>query len=164
MLHAICQQIWKTQQWAQDWKMLVFVPIPKKVNAKEYSNYCKIALISHVSKVMLKILQARLQQYMKQELPRCTNWVLERQRNQSSNFQHLLDHGENKEIPEKHLLLLHWLFSNLWLCGSQNLWKILKEMGMPEHLTVSWETCMRIKKQQLEPNMKKLIFSQLGKE
>ena len=66
--HSICQQIWKTQQWPQDWKRLVFIPIPKKGNAKECSNYCTIALISHASKVMLKILQARLQQYVNHEL------------------------------------------------------------------------------------------------
>ena len=64
VLHSICQQIWKTQQWPQDWKRSDFIPIPKKGNAKEYSNYCTIALISHASKVMLKILQARLQWYM----------------------------------------------------------------------------------------------------
>ena len=64
VLHSICQQIWKTQQWPQDWKRSVFIPIPKKGNAKACSNYCTIAFISHVSKVMLKILQARLQQYM----------------------------------------------------------------------------------------------------
>ena len=69
VLHSICQQIWKTQQWPQDWKRSVFIPIPKKSNAKEFSNYCTIALISHASKVMLKILQARLQQYVNQELP-----------------------------------------------------------------------------------------------
>ena len=69
MLHSIYQQIWKTQQRPQDWKRSVFIPIPKKGNAKECSNYCKIALIQHASKVMLKILQARLQQYMNQELP-----------------------------------------------------------------------------------------------
>ena len=68
LLHSICQQLWKTQQWAQDWKMPVFIPIPKKGNAKECSNYFTIALISHASKVMLKILQARLQQYMNREL------------------------------------------------------------------------------------------------
>ena len=62
VLHSICQHIWKTLQWPQDWKRPVFIPIPKKGNAKEYSNYCTIALISHTSKVMLKILQARLQQ------------------------------------------------------------------------------------------------------
>ena len=75
--HSICQQIWKTQQWPQDWKRSVFIPIPKKGNAKKCSNYRIIALISHVSKVMLKILQVRLHQYMKCEIPNC---------------QHLLDH------------------------------------------------------------------------
>ena len=69
VLHSICQQIWKTQQWSQDWKRSVFIPIPKKDNAKEWSNYRTIALISHASKVMLKILQARLQQYVNHELP-----------------------------------------------------------------------------------------------
>ena len=69
VLHSLCQQIWKTQQWPQDWKRSVFIPIPKKGNAKECSNYHTIALISHASKVMLKILQARLQQYMNCELP-----------------------------------------------------------------------------------------------
>jgi len=69
VLHSICQQIWKTQQWPQDWKKSVFIPITKKGNAKECSNYCTIALISHTSKVMLKILQARLQQYMNREIP-----------------------------------------------------------------------------------------------
>ena len=69
VLHSICQQVCKTQQWPQDWKRSVFIPIPKKGNAKECSNYCTIALISHASKVMLKILQARLQQYVNRELP-----------------------------------------------------------------------------------------------
>ena len=69
MLHSIWQQIWKNQQWPQDWKMSIFIPVPKKGNTKECSNYCTIALILHVSKVMLKILQARLQQYVNCELP-----------------------------------------------------------------------------------------------
>ena len=69
MLHSVCQQIWKTQQWPQDQKRSVFILIPKKGNAKEYSNYCTIVLISHARKVILKILQARLQQYMNCELP-----------------------------------------------------------------------------------------------
>ena len=66
--HSICQQIWKVQPWPQDWKTSVLIPIPKKGNAKECSNYCTIALISHASKVMLKVLQGRLQKYMNQEL------------------------------------------------------------------------------------------------
>ena len=69
VLHSICQQIWKIQQWPQDWKRSVFIPNPKKGNAKECSNYHIAALIAHASKVMLKILQARLQQYMNRELP-----------------------------------------------------------------------------------------------
>ena len=68
MPHSVCQQIWKTQQWPQDWKRSVFIPISKKGNAKECSNYCTIALISHASKVILKILQARLQLYVNREL------------------------------------------------------------------------------------------------
>ena len=71
VLHSICQQIWKTQQWPQDWKGSVFIPIPKKSNAKERSNYCTIVLISHASKVMLKILQARLQQYLPEDSQMC---------------------------------------------------------------------------------------------
>ena len=69
VLHSICQQVWNTQQWPQDWKRSVFIPIPKKGNAKECSNYCTIVLISHVIKVMLKILQAKLQQYVNRGLP-----------------------------------------------------------------------------------------------
>ena len=113
VLHSICQQIWKTQQWPQDWKRSVFIPIPKKGNAKECSDYRTVALISHASKVMLKILQARLQQQMNRELPdelrtsRCTSWIWKRQRNQRSNGQHPLHHRKSKGIPEKHLLLFH---------------------------------------------------------
>ena len=69
VLHSICQQIWKTQPWPQDWKMSVFIPIPKKGNDKECSNYRTIALISHASQIMFKLLQAKLQQYVKHELP-----------------------------------------------------------------------------------------------
>ena len=69
VLHSICQQIWKIQQWSQGWKTSVFIPIPKKGNAKEWSNYLTIVLISHTGKVMLKILQARLQQYVNHEFP-----------------------------------------------------------------------------------------------
>ena len=98
VLHSICQQIWKTQQWPQDWKRSVFIPIPKKDNAKECSNNRTIALISHASKVMLKILQARLQQYMNRELPD-VQAGFRRQRNQ-------LDHGKSKRVPEKPLFLL----------------------------------------------------------
>ena len=74
VLYSICQQIWKTQQWPQDWERSVFIPVPKKGNAKECSNSRTIALISRASKVMLKILQARLQQYVNRELPAVSSW------------------------------------------------------------------------------------------
>ena len=105
VLYSICQQIWKTQQWPQDWKRSVFILIPKKGNAKECSNYCTIALISHASKVIVKILQARLQQYVNRELPD-VQAAFRKGRNQRSNCQHLQDHGKSKRVPEKHLFLL----------------------------------------------------------
>ena len=107
VLHSICQEIWKTQQWPQDWKSSVFIPIPKKGNAKECSNYRTIALISHASKVVLKILPARLQQYVKCELPDVQAGFKKGKRNQRSNCQHLLDHRKDKRVPEKHLFLLY---------------------------------------------------------
>ena len=117
-----------------DWKRSVFIPIPQKGNAKECSNYRTIALISHASKVMLKILQARLQQYVNRELPDIQAGFRKGQRNQRSNCQHSLDHRKSKGVPEKHLLLLYWLHQSLWLCGSQQT-VILQEMGIPDHLT-----------------------------
>ena len=106
LLHSIFQQIWTTQQWPQDWKRSVFIPIPKKGNTKECSNYRTIALISHASKMMLKILQARLQQYVNCKLPDVQAGFRKDRRNQRSNCQHLLDHQKSKRVPEKHLLLL----------------------------------------------------------
>ena len=106
VLHSICQQIWKIQQWPQDWKRSVFIPIPKKGNTQECSNYRTIALISHVSKEMLKILQARLQQYVNRELPD-VQAGFRKGRGIRSNCQHPLDHGKSKRVPEKHLFLLY---------------------------------------------------------
>ena len=106
VLHSLCQQIWKTQQGPQDWRRSVFIPIPKKGNAKECSNYRTLAIISHASIVMLKILQARLQQYVNRELPD-VQADFRKQRNQRSNCQHLLDHGKSKRVPEKHVFLLY---------------------------------------------------------
>ena len=118
VLHSICQQIWKTQQWAQDWKRSVFIPIPKKGNPKECSNYCTIALISHTSKVILKILQARFQQYMNREIPNVQVGFIKGRgtRDQIAKIRWII---EKARVPEKHLLLLYWLCQNLWLCGSQ---------------------------------------------
>ena len=105
VLHSICQQIWQTQHWSQAWKRSVFIPILKKGNAKGYLNYHTITLISYTSKVMLKILQARLQQYVNWERPDVEVYKLD----QRSNCQHPLDHRKSKRIPDKHLLLIHWL-------------------------------------------------------
>ena len=106
MLHSLCQQIWKTQQWPQDWERSVFIPIPKKGNAKECSNYLTIVLISHTSKVMLKILQARLQQYVNHELPDVQAGFRKGRgiRDQIANICWII---EKKRVPEKHLLLLY---------------------------------------------------------
>ena len=106
VLYSIRQQIWKTQQWPQNWKKLVFIPIPKKGNAKECSNYHTNALISHASKIMLKILQTRLQQYVNRELPDIKA-EFRKGRGTRPNCQHWLDHRKSYKIPEKHLLLLH---------------------------------------------------------
>ena len=133
MLHSICQQIWKTQQWPQNWKRSVFIPIPKKGNDKASSNYDTIALISHASKVMLQILQARLQRYVTENF-QVFQLDLEKAENQRSNCQHPLDHRKSKRVPEKHLFLLYWLCQRLWP-NHNKLWKILKEMGIPHHFT-----------------------------
>ena len=133
VLRTICQQIWKTQQWPQDWKRSVFIPIPKKGNAKECLNYHIMVLISHASKVMLKILQARLQLFC--ELP-----------NVQGGFRKGI--GTRDQIAN-----IHWIIEkarqfqkNIYFCFTDypktfdsvyhnKLWKILKERGIPDHLT-----------------------------
>ena len=102
VLQSICQHIWKTQQWPRDWKRSVFIPIPKKGNAKESSNYHTTALFSYASKVMLKILQARLQQYVNRELPDVQTGFRKGRgtRDQIANI-------EKARVPEKHLFLLY---------------------------------------------------------
>ena len=135
MLHSICQQSWKTQQWPQDWKRSVFIPIPKKGNAKKCSNYCTIVLISHASKVMLKILQARFQQYMSYKLPdvqagfrngRGTRdqvanvcWITEKAREFQKNIYFcFIDYAKAFDWVDHH-----------------RRWEILRETGIPVHLT-----------------------------
>ena len=114
----MCQQIWKTQQWPQDWKRSVFIPIPKKGNAKECSNYHTMALISHTSKVILKILQARVQKYMNHEFPD-VQAGFRRCREPEIKLPTSAGSLKNKRVPEKHLFLRYWLCQSLWLCGSQ---------------------------------------------
>ena len=107
VLYSICQKTWKTQRWPQNWERTLFIPIHRKGNVRECSNYHRIALISHTSKVMLKILQARLQWYVNCDPPDVQAGFRKRQRNQKSNCQHLLDHQESKRISEKHLPVLY---------------------------------------------------------
>ena len=134
VLHSICQQIWKTQQWPQDWKRSVFIPIPKKGNAKECSNYHTIALISHASKVMLKILQARLQQYVNRELPDVQAGFRKGRgtRDQIANIRWIM---EKAREFQKNIYFCFIDYAKAFDCVDHNkLWKILKEMGIPDHL------------------------------
>ena len=129
MLHSICQQIWKTQQWPQDQKRSVFILIPKKANAKECSNYCTVALILHASKVMLKILQARLQQYADVQ----AGFRKGRgNRDQIANIHWII---EKQRIPEKYLLCFIYYTKSFYCLDHSNLWKSLKQMEIPDHIT-----------------------------
>ena len=132
VLHSICQQIWKTQQWPQDWKRSVFIPIPKKGNAKECSNYRTTALISHASNVMLKILQARLQQYVNCELPD----VLEKAEEPEIKLPTSAGSWKKQESSRKtSIYALVTMPKPLTVWITEKLWKILKEMGTPDPLT-----------------------------
>ena len=162
VLHSICQQIWKTQQWPQDWKRSVFIPNPRKGNAKECSNYCTIALISQASKVMCKILQARLQQYVTHERPdvqaefrkgRGTRdqmvnicWIIAKARKFHKNISFC--------IIDNPKYLTVWITTNYgkFLWEYQTSW------------TASWEICVQTKKQQLELDMEQQTGSRTGKE
>ena len=121
VLHSICPQIWKTQQWPQDWKRSVFIPIPRKGNAKECSNYCTISLISHASEVILKILQARLQQYNSTWTENFQMFKVDLEKAEEPEIKLPTSIGSSKKqgVPEKHLLLLCWLCQSLWQYGSQ---------------------------------------------
>ena len=135
MLHSKCQHIWKTQQWPQDRKRSVFIPIPKKSNAKECSNYLTIALISYTSKAMLKILQARLQQYMNRELPDVQAGFRKGRetRDQIANICWII---EKAREFQKNVCFCFIDYAQAFDCMDHNkLWKILKEMGIPDHLT-----------------------------
>ena len=135
MLHSICQQIWKTQQWPQDWKSSIFIAIPKKGNAKEGSNYPTIALISHASKVMLKILQARLQQYVNHELTDVQTGFRKSRgtRDQIANIHWII---EKSGEFQKNIYFCFIDYAKAFDCVDHNkLWKFLKEMGIPEYLT-----------------------------
>ena len=163
-LHSIGHNMWKTQQWPKDWKRSVFIPIPKKVNAKECANYHTVALISHASKVMLKILQPRLQQYMNQELPdvqagfrNCRGT-----RDQIANI-----HWNIKKAKEfqKNIDFCFIDYAKAFDCVDHtDCGKFLKRWGYQTTLPASWEICVQVKKQQLELDMEQQTGSKLGRE
>ena len=133
VLHSTCQQIWKTQQLPQDWKRTVFIPISKKGSANEYSNYCTIALISHASRVMLKILQGRFQQYVNWELPGVQFGFRKGRgtRDQIANTYWII---EKAREFQKNICFIDYV--KAFDCVDHNkLWKILQEMGTPDHFT-----------------------------
>jgi len=135
VLHSICQQIWKTQQGLEDWKRSVFIPIPKKYNAKECSNYHTIVLISYATKIMLKILQARLQQDMNRELPdvQATSRKGRRTRDQIANIHWIIKKAREFQ---KNIYFCFINYAKTFDSMDHNkLWHILKEMGIPDHLT-----------------------------
>ena len=134
VLHSLCQQIWKTQQWPQDWKRSAFIPIPKKGNAKECPNYHTIALMSHAGKVMFKILQARLQQYMNHELP-----------DVQSGFRKV--RGIRDRIAN-----IHWIIEKAREF-QKSIYFCFIDYSNQITLPASWEICMHVKKQQLELDM-----------
>ena len=135
MLHSTCQQIWKTQQWPQDWKRSVFIPIPKKGNAKECSNCCTITLISCTSKVMLKILQARLQQYVNHKLSDVQAGFRKDRitRDQIATIYCVIKKAREYQ---KNIYFCFIDYTKAFDCVDHSkLWKILQEMGIPDHLT-----------------------------
>ena len=142
VLHSICQQIWKTQQWPQDWKRSVFTPIPKKGNAKECSNYCTIALISHGSKALLKILQARFQQYMNHEFPDVQAGFRKGRgtRDQIANIRWIME--KTKEF-QKNIYFCFIDYAKAFDCVDHNkLWKILRDgNSRPPDLPLEKSVC-----------------------
>ena len=163
VLHSIRQQIWKTQQWPQDWKRSVFIPIPKKSNAKECSNYCTIALISHTREIIHKILQARLQQYMNCELPDVQAGFQKgrKTRDQIVNIYWII-----KKAREFQKNIYFWFIDYakdlVWI--TTNFGRFSKRWEYQTTWPASWENCMQVKRQQLEPDMEEWTGSKLGKE
>ena len=161
VLHSICQQIWKTQQWPQDWKRSVFIPIPKKGNAKQCSNYCTIALISHASKVMLKILQARIQQYVNHELPDIQDGFRKGRgtRDQIANIRWIIKKA--REFQKNiHFCFIDYAKSFVWITTVKN----SSRDGNTRPPYRPPEIYMQAKKQQLELDMEQHTGCKLGEE
>ena len=145
MPHSICQQIWKTQQWPQDQKRSVLIPIPKKGNAKECSNYCTTALISHASKVMLKILQPRLQQHVKWKLSD-VQAGFRKGRGTRDQIGNICWITEKARKFQENIYFCFTDFAKASDCVDHNkLWKILKEMEVADHVTCLWEPVCKLR-------------------
>ena len=153
VLRSICQQIWKTQQWPQDWKRSVCIPIPKKDNAKECSNYCTIAFISHSSIVKVKILQARLQQYVDWELPDVHAGFRKDRgiRDQIANIRWIMEKPREFQRTSTSASLTMLKPLTVWI--TTNWGKFWKRWEYQTTWPAFWEICMQVKKQQLEPDM-----------
>ena len=163
VLHSICQQVWKTQQWPQDWKRSVFTPIPKKGNPKECSNYRTIALISHASKLMLNILQSRLQQYVNRELLDVQAGFRKGRgtRDQIANIHQIID--KVREFQKNlYFCFIDYAKDFVWI--TTNCGKFYKRWEHQTTLTTSWEICMQVRKQQLELDIEKQTGSKSGKK
>ena len=134
VLHSICQQIWKTQQWPQDWKRSLFISIPKKGNAKECSNYHTVTLISYASKVMLKILQARFQQYVNYELPDVPDGFRKSRgtRDQTANTCQIIKKAREFQ---KNIYICFIDYAKAFDCVDHNKLQKIQDMGIPDHLT-----------------------------
>ena len=161
VLHSICQQIWKTQQWPQDWKMSVLIPIPKKGNAKDCSNYSTIAHISHTSKVMLKILQVRLRQYVNWELTDVQDGFQKGRgtKDQIVNIWWII--YKAREF-QKNICLTD--YAKIFDCADYNkLWEIIQEMGISDHLLCLLRN-MYAGQESTEPDMEQKTGSKLRKE
>ena len=164
VLHSICLQIWKSQQWPQDWKRSVFIPTPKKGNAKECSNYRTIVLLSHASKVMLQILQARLQQYVNHELPDVQAGFRKdrRTRDQIANICWIIKKA--REFQKKSTSALLTMPKPLTVWITTNCGKLFKRWEYQTTLPASQEICIQVKKQQLELDMEQQTGSKSEKE
>ena len=158
MLHLICQQMWTSQQWPQDWKRSVFTPIPEKVNAKECSNYSTNSLISHTSKVMLKILQARLKQYVKCELPDLWGRFTKgrRTRDQIANICWII---EKAREFQNNISFCFIDYAKAFDCVDHSKLENSSSVGIPDHLTCLQRNFYVDRKQQLEPDMEQQTCS-----
>ena len=154
--------MWKTQQWPQDWKRSVFIPIPKKRNVKECSNYCTVALISHTNKVMLKILQARLQQYVNRELPD-VQAAFRKARGTRDEIANICGIIKKAREFQKNIYFCFIDYAKAFDCVDHNNWKILREMGIQDHLTCLLRNLYASQEATVRPGHGTTDWFQIGK-